>query len=435
MASPRNNNFTDHARLIKTDIAANSNKFWNAWLYPNGDVEVEHGRVGESVRPLFYPGRGSKYYQEKVREKDRKGYKPVQTLDGNVTSTKAPTVHRSELKEVAKRDIGNGNKIVEALIESLVEENIHMIEGVTTITYNRATGTFSTPLGLITPHAISQARRLLDEIDEIREKNNFSTYDANQTIEKYLMLIPQRVGRKLDPVELFGSIAAIRKQNDVLDALESASKPVATPQEDAKTDAPTTDKIFKVTLEVASLEDFRHVRHLFHSTKVNQHNCRLGIETAYRLHIQHMDEAFESTGKKVGNIKEMWHGTKNANVLSILKRGFQTSPPRSVAITYKMFGQGTYFSLSSSKSTGYIDGGRWNSLGKKPKSFLFLNNVAMGKPHYPRNSCISLTTPPKGCHSVEVLPGQAGVLNHECVIFQMAQIQPTFLLELVEGGK
>ena len=42
----------------------------------------------------------------------------------------------------------------------------------------------------------------------------------------------------------------------------------------------------------------------------------------FAVTIPHMVSAFETDGRKVGNIKELWHGTRVFNCLSILKRGF-----------------------------------------------------------------------------------------------------------------
>jgi len=425
----------EHLRLIKTDISANSNKFWNAWLMPDGTVKVEHGRVGASSRRLEHPGAGKAYFNQKVAEKLGKGYKKAQVLE---QSEAAPThaVPKTDLKEVAKRDIGGG-KLVNELIDLLVEENIHLIEGATTITYNRATGLFSTPLGIVSPAAIVTARRLLNELDTLRAGRLLRSPKAQGVAEQFLMLIPQKVGRKVDVEELFGRGAAISKQNDVLDALESATRTAIQP---VASFPPTTngepDKLFRVSLEVAGLEEFRRIRQLFHDSKQKLHNCTLGIHTVYRLQIETMDQAFEACGRKLGNVQQLWHGTKNANVLSILKSGFQITPARTVSRTGSLFGSGLYFANQSSKALGYVDGGRWNRLGKKPTSFLFLAEVALGKCHVPPGGCSSRTAPPRGYDSIHAVPGKtAGVLNPEFVIFQANQCRPQYLISCVDGGK
>ena len=44
-----------HKSLIKVDPQTNANKFWQAWLMPDGNLYVEYGRVNYSARSHVYP--------------------------------------------------------------------------------------------------------------------------------------------------------------------------------------------------------------------------------------------------------------------------------------------------------------------------------------------------------------------------------------------
>ncbi|WP_430326539.1 hypothetical protein, partial [Salmonella enterica] len=65
---------------------------------------------------------------------------------------------------------------------------------------------------------------------------------------------------------------------------------------------------------------------------------------------------WNANGKKVGNIKELWHGTRVGNVLSIMKGGFVIPPSNASHVTGRMFGNGVYFSDQSTKSLNYAYG-------------------------------------------------------------------------------
>ena len=52
--------------------------------------------------------------------------------------------------------------------------------------------------------------------------------------------------------------------------------------------------------------------------------------------------------KGIHNVRQLWHGSRNENWLSIAKNGLLLNP--NAVITGKMFGNGIYFATSSMKS-------------------------------------------------------------------------------------
>ena len=58
------------------------------------------------------------------------------------------------------------------------------------------------------------------------------------------------------------------------------------------------------------------------------------------------DEFFKS----IGNHVMLFHGTSNANVLSILEQGLQITPANSISSNGQAFGKGIYFADKASKS-------------------------------------------------------------------------------------
>jgi len=58
---------------------------------------------------------------------------------------------------------------------------------------------------------------------------------------------------------------------------------------------------------------------------------------------------------------------------------------------------------------------------------MFLCNVALGKTYKPKN--FSKSFPVKGTNSTWVEPGKSGVLNHECIVYDTAQINLRYLAE------
>ena len=141
-----------------------------------------------------------------------------------------------------------------------------------------------------------------------------------------------------------------------------------------------------------------------------------------------MDKDYEADGAIVGGVSELWHGTRAHNLMSILKGGLII--PRSngsIPVTGRMFGDGLYFSDQSTKSLnyayGYWDGGR-----RDDRCYMFLADVAMGKPWHPDRTGSSVK-PPKGFDSVFARGGKDQVQNNEMIVYRTSQARLKYLVE------
>lgn len=415
----------EEVRLIYTEFGANSNKYWTGRLFDNNDVETEWGRVGVTKDSKMFPGKGKRFLDKKSAEKAKKGYAPLKT----VAPSSAPrTVEVNNLQEIARKQIQTAKPELQKLIDRLVAANVHKITSSTQITYNADTGLFSTPLGIVTLDAITDARKLLVDIKKFIKKKDHGNKDLFKIAGQYLMLIPQNVGMKLDTRILFADEDSLRKQADLLDSLESSYQALQKPQATTSTNT-VEEKVFEVSLDV--VEDGKEIDRInkFYNATVSHHHTssRLKIKQVYTLRLAQMAEAFKE-GSKVGNIQELWHGTKKANLLSILKSGLRVSPPDTAAIAGKLFGNGIYFSDQSTKSLNYAHG-YWD--GKYEKDcFMLLNQVAMGKAYTPSGRYGSFPQP--GYDSTYAIGGQSGVMNNEMIVYRDNQVNITHLVEFSE---
>ena len=141
-----------------------------------------------------------------------------------------------------------------------------------------------------------------------------------------------------------------------------------------------------------------------------------------------MRTAFEQKAAVIGNVRDdLWHGTKASNLLSILKSGLFIPPKSAAQVTGRMFGDGLYFSLQSTKSLNYATN-FWNGSGAtQQRTFMFLCEAALGKMHKPRSSSESF--PHHGTDSTWVEAGSAGVMNHEAIVYQTSQLNLKYLVE------
>jgi hypothetical protein len=149
---------------------------------------------------------------------------------------------------------------------------------------------------------------------------------------------------------------------------------------------------------------------------------KVNVKEIFTITIHEMANAFDN---KMGNNEEVWHGTSQANCLSILKSGLKTSPPNTAAIAGKLFGAGVYGAKSSSKSLGYSLG-RWGQGGTGDSAWLFVCAFAMGKVYETRAYGCSR---PSGYDSIWAKASSGGLHNDELIVYKNNQVNIKYLLE------
>lgn len=419
------------ARYVLTNIASNNNKFWNIRLFGDGACETHWGRVGEDGQRKMATGWSEYHFDAKCREKASKGYKPQKTL-GN---TGGASLGSEKLAEVATTQIETNSPETMALVTYLARINVHRILQTTTMQFDETQGTFSTPLGIVTADAIAEARSLLTEIGAFVQGQDYANNAFIGTLNDYLMLVPQNIGRtRPDPKALFPDLEAVQKQNNILDSLEASLQMVLSSSQDKTKEEAPAPKLFEARLHrVEDEAEIARIRKKYQATQQAMHACHhLDVKRVFRVEIGSMRRAFEERGRQVGNIQELWHGTRASNLLSILKSGFVIPPGNAAHCTGRMFGNGCYFSDQSTKSLNYAYG-YWSGT-REETCYMFLANVAMGKSYTPKS--YSERLPLAGYDSTFARAGKSGVANNEMIVYDTCQIVPTFLVEFApKDGK
>jgi poly [ADP-ribose] polymerase 2/3/4 len=414
---------TKSITLIMADAEENNNKVWIGELHDNGDVITRWGRIRanmeESMQSKTFPSAGETFLMKKEKEKTKKGYVYPKTLSG-VSAGSTKVVRKDNIAEIARQQLAKNRPELAKLIDRLVAANVHNITSQTNITYNADTGLFQTPLGIITQEGIDDARALLVEIKKGLDKPE----SLKKIVSQYLMIIPQDVGMRIDIKALFPDNDAILKQNNILDSLEASYKSVISAP--AKTDdgkAPELEKVFAADLDICTDDKERkRLVDYYERTKKRMHGYdHVKVREIYTVDINHMTKAYNT---KLGNDTEVYHGTSQANLLSILKSGLKVSPPSTAYIAGKMFGNGTYGAINSSKSLGYTFG-RWGG-STADSGWLFVCDFAMGKIYKPRGRC---SEPAAGYDSVWAESAACGLAHDELIVYKDNQTRIKYLLE------
>ena len=433
----------DTCTLIYVEVDKNSNKVWRGSLRDDGTFVAEWGRVGERLQNKHHclgsVALARDKFERTKRQKLRKGYTQAEIIDDFQQSIITPEeleampsdarasrqrswrIIGDDCFAIASSQINHGrDPRSKELIRYLVKSNIHFFTSQTQIVYDSAQG-FSTPLGKVTPQAIAEARQYLFQI---AATSSSKRYKLRQLLNKYLRLIPQDLGRKIDESQL-SNTQEIQRQYEILNALEAAIAidSTSTPVFDC-----AIARVPGSTVEGKKI--FRQINQLYKLT-INQNHlaAKYRLRRVYELDIPSMQKAFAVKAKAIGNVKQHWHGTKASNLLSILRQGLIIPPANAVQCTGRMFGNGIYGSEQSTKALNYATN-YWNPSGDdEERVFMLLCDFAMGKEYHPHPQSYNHRFPVAGYDSTYVAPGVGGIINQESIVYSSQQVNIKYLCE------
>lgn len=411
-------------KLILADISVNSNKFWHGSLLDDNSVVTEWGRVGESgqnLRKTFSSQEAAaKFLATKRREKERKGYSVQRTLGAS------PTPIVADASAIIESDQDPTTK---GLLDYLVKTNVHHITTSTSIVFDPSSGSFSTPLGIVTNDGIDEAEDILEKISIYVDKGDWSSSALLNLINGYLRIVPSDIGRsRPNPRTIYPDLQSVQAQQQILDSLRAS---LAALNSSASAQGKCDTRARLTLLNDGGGQGsrtFKRILKMYLESMNSRHvAAKLRLRRIYEIEILGMSAAFEKEGAKMENIWDLWHGTRDANLLSILNSGY-VIPRRggSIAVTGRMYGDGIYFSDQSTKSLNY-SAGYWSGGGRSARTFMLLNDVAMGRFYVPNGGFSGGCK--RGYDSTFAKAGRSGVLNNEMIVYKTGQIRPKYLCE------
>ena len=409
----------EQVELVKTDAGANSNKFYRIELV-GGDVVCRWGRVGAAGESLTHHGGGMAKLRQLEAAKIRRGYRRVDTGAGlGPAAAGTAAVHAA-----ARSALSDGDGETEQLIGHLARVNRHAIKLASggLITATAANGV-QTARGPVSAAAVAEARTVLAVAGA-------GDLDA---INRYLMLVPQVMPRAAGWHAQFADAGFLAGQRDFLDQLDAAV--AMSPGGGA-----TAHFRYRLAALPGGHEDVTRLRARFERTRNAHHGDVAGLQLlrAWALtDVTGADGWAAARGRLGGQIRQLWHGTLPANVLSILHRGLYVPPASGggVQITGRLFGDGVYFSDQSSKSLRYAYGSWAGTL--QDRCYMLAADVAMGRelrtrPGDDRTEVVRRMRQGDGdgrYDSLVVAGGTCGVFNNEVIVPDAGQVLLQYLCE------
>ena len=430
----------DHKKFVCVEFGeTNNNKFWEYTIYKDGSALTRWGRVGGRSAEKMTTERDALAKMRKKtnpNNKPDKRYTEVRVAEGVCSSSTSSVVASSSLTAIVKKDIVIKDPQVQDLFDCLVKENVHDIVEASSgsIQYDTSLAQFTTPMGVILPEMVSDARDLLDDMAPYVVAGKHGSVVLSRKLNEYLRLIPHAVGmKKITPELILPDSQSLQTENNLLDGLTASFDDIQSgvTASTGKKNKSVRPKLFDVTLDVVRDRTLiSRIKKYFNDTKLNMHvTSNYRVKKVYEVKIGTMHSSFEQDGRPVGNIMELWHGTKCSNLLSILKIGLIIPRSGSGHVTGRMFGDGLYFSDQSTKALNYATN-FWRGGGSTRRIFMFLADVAMGKSYTP--SGWGRDFPKRGYDSTFAKGGVSSVSNNEMIVYKLNQANLKYLIEFEE---
>jgi poly [ADP-ribose] polymerase len=364
-------------------------------------------------------------------EKSKEAYVDVDVVSPQVGSVNIRGV--SEVKKTvtlkAAIDTSSYDPKIGKLLDQLIAENVHNITSHTSIKYTA--GGYSTELGPVTPAHVDKARVPLTELNKLMGSKG--TVDENdravqQLNSLYFSLIPKPFSRKISATDMILDAKTLEAEFDVLDQLATAVSmgSAMTGNISARMNALGTDIEF-----LNDDNEVRRIKKYIRESKAQNHQGSnvwgYEVKNIYKIRIPAERDRYTPCEKKLGNVQEVFHGSANSNILSILKGGLIIPPVTAGFVCGRLFGNGIYGAINSTKSLNYSIG-FWNGKRNSNKNaFLFLADFALGKHHEVKNTTPG--GPPRGYDSLWARKGN-GLYNDELIVYSLPQCTLKYLVEM-----
>ena len=431
----------DKKTLNFFEVGVNSNKYYTIELHEgaNGVYRIfsEYGRLGVTSTKQVRGNSGisaslaRSEFSAIVHEKTKKGYVEIELAQSSTGSAEAqkmidaneviaaPTTIKAENRSNLEPEV---RKLVQHIFDESGAALSSFING-------QATLDQKAPLGKLSNKQIGMGRAALEEIAK-----SIKIHDApmiQSLSEQYRRIIPRSFGSRKISLEdvLIGNDDKISMELDLLKFYEDSLR-----MEDVIVSDDIDKRYDSLYSDLWAIPRgsglWRHLEDYMINSQSNHHSVKLSAVNMFGVK-QKRAPAFK---EGIGNVKELFHGSRTANLPGILSSFLKLPTQLSgVYITGAMFGPGIYFADQSTKSTQYACsrfGGRQNA---HPTAFLFVADVACGRIKEERNSVYHLKAP-SGFDSVKGVAGSS-LLHNEFIVYDSGQQAIRYIIEFASTNR
>ncbi len=393
----------------------NNNKFYEMKEKGDGMFSVTYGRVGTKGAQLSYP---MSQWDQKIREKTRKGYKDQTALFAELKSE-------------------TGMEILDAK-----DENVkRLMQELMSFARQSISHHYMVSADQVSERQVAEAQKTLDAlVKKVRRKMDVEIFNA-QLIELY-QVIPRKMKKVKDHLiekpkgnkGLWAIKDMLAAEQATLDVMRGQVELNNTKKEETAEQKQAT-LLESLGLHIEVEKDAKAIRLIKRMMKANATH----FSKAYRVTNHRTQTAYDHflAERKNKKSKLFWHGSRNENWFSIIKEGLVLRPANAI-INGKMFGYGLYFADKCQKSLNYTSfrGSYW-ARGNANKAFLALYDVHVGnqlkvKKHESWCCSLSKDNLKKRGEKYDSIYAQGGVdlINNEYIVYDSAQSTIRYLVEI-----
>lgn len=418
--------FTHYGRLGVTNIYEVREKVGSSFCMDQNLAEKEF----ESIHKKKLAGKS--VVDPDTGEKIKEAYVDVDVVSPQVGSEnirgKAEVKKQVTVKSAI--DVSSFDPEVAKLVDQLIEENVHNITTMTSIKYT-ANG-FSTEVGAVTPSHVDKARKVLDDLNNRMDKKGQIDGDDKEVQRinaLFFSLIPKPFSSRISLEDMILDAKKLQDEYDLLDQLATGVQMGSAMQQN------TASRMNALGTDIEILKDKaerdRITKYIVESKASNHRGSdvwNFRVRQIYKIRIPDERSRYEPVAKKLGSIQEVFHGSANSNLLSILKSGLIIPKSNAPQVCGRNFGDGCYGAINSTKSLNYSVGYWGGKRSKYANNFLFLADFAMGKTQIVQSA---VSGPSRGYDSVWAKKG-VSLYNDELIVYTLPQVTLRYLVEMVK---
>lgn len=402
---------TKYAYLIMVEAGSNNNKFYEMIDNGNGTFTAFNGRVDVSrvqQKPVSIHD-----WDKTLKSKIKKGYQDITHLKSVKTNTASPGASSKYV------DIKHPN--VKSLIDTLERySNLSIQQNYTVKAVD------------VSEAQITEAEDIIKQLTTEMKKGDLDR--TNKLLTQLFVTIPRKMKQVRE--HLFTTIdqRAFQKLNEEIDLLSTMRQQVQQfmALQPTTNTAPSNLTILdSLGITCEPVTEQKEIDFILHKMQ----DKKSLFYKAYKIVNHKTQKAFDGFKPIKPKQEIFWHGSRNANWLSIMSKGLMIRPSGAVH-TGSMFGDGIYYADKFQKSYGYTDGrGSYWAGGGNNEAFMALYNVHVGKQKeilHHTSSCYQLSKKVmerEGYDSV-FAKGGADLRNNEYIVYDSAQCTIEYLIWL-----
>lgn len=394
--------------LNQTNIKSNNNKFYIMQLLKhdsNNDyiVYTRYGRIGDrgvtNTNAFNYENLAINYFIKIFRQKtgnvwqNRENFikksnkyfmSQIDYEDDDSNDSKNDDTKNNDNSD--KNNDKSDTKII-CLLDGRLQSLLALISNINIIKYTMKEFNIDLrkmPLGKISKNQIENGYNILKEIADGIDDITLAC-DFEDLTSQFYTLIPSSFGRKKPPI--ISTNEQIKKYIDMLSVLTDLEVAGTILNNKDKTDMHPHERIYKqlniditpLLLSDDSLE-YQMIKKYMMNTIAPTHNSYiLELLDVMKIHREFEHQQFND----YGNNQLLFHGSRVANFMGIFSQGLRIN--NNAPKTGSMFGPGSYFSNSITKSANYCFTDKKNNIG-----IVLLCQVSLGN-QYKRTSSQYIT--------------------------------------------